>query len=67
MLDYALLFRGHNDEKLETIYNDLDVSIDFDDFKDIYDLVTEKPYSFLYVNTRTDELRSNFNKRVIIN
>lgn len=66
MLDYALLFRGHNDEKLETIYNDLDVSIDYDTFKDIYDIVTEKPYSFLYVNTRTDELRSNFNKKIII-
>jgi hypothetical protein len=66
MLDYALLFKGFNEDKLESIYNDLDVSIDYDTFKDIYDIVTEKPYSFLYVNTRTDELRSNFNKKIII-
>ena len=60
-LDYFLLFRGQPVKKLEEIHRDADVHIDFEEFCDIYKFATEKPYSFLYIDTNNCEFRRNFN------
>ena len=61
-IDYFIAFRSFSQEKLEYIHRVLDLSIEFNAFWDAYKYATEKPYSFLYLNVRTEELRSNFNK-----
>jgi hypothetical protein len=59
-LDYCLLFKSFNDDKLEQIHKDMDIGIDFNDFKQLYDYATRERYSFLYVDTRHDLFRRNF-------
>lgn len=65
-LDYILIFRGMPEYKLREIHRDADLSIDFDVFVKIYAFATSKPYSFLYINTRNDGLRINFDKEIYI-
>ena len=60
-IDYCLLFRAINQDKLKSIYKELDVSIPFETFIKIYEFATEKPYSFLYIDTNNGTFRRNFN------
>ncbi len=60
-IDFWLIFRGHQREKLEEIYKNADINIPFEEFANIYDQVTKEDYSFLYIDTRNNELRKNFN------
>jgi predicted transcriptional regulator len=64
-LDYLLLFRNFNEDKLKNIYESVDLSIPFEKFKDIYDYATREPYHFLYIDVRNEEFRENFDKRII--
>lgn len=64
-IDYWLIFKG-NDSKLKEIYRDCDTSISFPLFCKIYEIATQKPHSFLYIDTRNDTFRSNFNKLIVI-
>lgn len=63
-LDYALIFKSFSEEKLKDLYRDLDLSLDFDDFIKAYHYATLQPYSFLYISTKSDELRKNFNEKI---
>lgn len=65
-IDLWLVFRGQPKDKLETIYKDADLSIPFPLFHKIYNYATKEPYSFLFINTRNDELRQNFSKKFIL-
>ena len=60
-IDYWLLFAGHDKEKLEKIYHDADLNIDFDLFLKIYHEATEIKYHFLYIDTNNSEFRKDFN------
>jgi len=60
-IDYALLFKSFNEEKLRSIYDSLDLSIDFDDFLKLYYYATKDPYNFLYIDVRNEVFRKNFN------
>jgi hypothetical protein len=62
-IDVWIIFKGHPEDKLQTIFNDADLAIDFNMFKQIYYKATEKKYSFLYVDTRNDQFRRNFNSK----
>jgi len=62
--DYWIIMKGMNINKLETIHKDADVSMDFKSFKKVYDYATKKPYSFLYIDTRTDTYRKNFDELI---
>ena len=48
------------------IYKDCDSSIPIETFLEIYKKSTQKPFSFMYVDTRCDEFRCNFDKKFII-
>ena len=63
-LDYALIFKSFSEEKLKDLYRDLDLSIEFEKFVQAYHYATMQPYSFLYISTKTDELRKNFNEKI---
>lgn len=62
-IDNWLLFGGLHEEKLKLIYQYADLSIEFNNFEDIYENATEAKYNFLYIDTSNDELRKNFNSR----
>lgn len=59
-LDYALLFKSFNEEKLKDIYNLLDLSLPFEHFQQLYHFATKEPYSFMYVDVRNEKFRKNF-------
>src|SRR5690606_19545696 len=59
-LDYCLLFGGMTIEKLQILYNDFDLNIDFDLFHKLYQHATEKKYQFLYIDIRDNTFRRGF-------
>jgi len=63
-LDYCLLFRGYstNIDRLQAIYQNIDIAIPFEQFLDLYREATKEKYSFLYIS-KNGEYRINFNKR----
>lgn len=61
--DYLLLFKGQTREKLEKIISDGDLSIDIDRLEAIYKSATSVPYGFLYIDTRNEIYRKNFDCR----
>lgn len=62
-LDYILLFPKISEDKLEKIHEDLDLHLPFDLFEELYENATNKKYNFLYIDTRSEEFRRNFNAR----
>ena len=68
-LDYFLCFRSFSRDKLEHIHKLLDLSIGLEKFIDIYDYCFRDPnerFSFLYIDTRSQTFRKNFNKNLIL-
>lgn len=63
-IDYFMAFRAFPYEKMEVIHKLLDLSIPLNVFWKIYKECTEKPYSFMYLNIRNEEIRCNFNTMV---
>lgn len=64
-LDYALLFRNFNQDKLRNIYESLDLSVPFITFIEIYNFATREPYNFLYIDVRNEQFRKNFSEEII--
>ena len=65
-IDLFLTFKGFSDKKLELIYKDCDSGVSFETFCSIYKESTRKPFSFMYIDTRSDSFRQNFNKKFIL-
>jgi hypothetical protein len=65
-LDYLLLFKGMSEVKLEKVITDTDLTIDLPTLDKIYHHATLEPYNFLYIDTRQDIYRKNFDKQYII-
>jgi hypothetical protein len=65
-IDYCVVFKGMADDKVKVLHNDLNLSMDFEKFLEIYKNATEKPYSFLWISTSDDKLRCGFDKDIII-
>ena len=59
-LDALIVFKKMPDDVLKVAYNDTQVDVPFEKFKDIYKIATEEPYSFLYVDRVKDEFRIKF-------
>lgn len=62
-LDLFLIFKGFPEEKVALIYKDCDSSVPFETFYKIYKKSTIKPHSFMYIDTRSDQFRCNFNQQ----
>ena len=62
-----LIFKGlgNNMEKLEQIYRNADLSVSFEEFVSMYRFATINPFSFLYIDTRNNKYRVNFNKEIL--
>ena len=65
-LDYMIMFKGQDDEKLELIHRSLDLGISLEDFEKLYHYSVGEPYSFLYIDIRNDEYRKNFNEKILV-
>jgi hypothetical protein len=65
-IDTWLLFKSQPTEKLEQIYKDGDISLPFSTFEKMYKFATKEPYSFFYVDTRSEEYRIGFSKRFVL-
>ena len=66
--DNLIIFRGlsNNLEKLDQIYRNADLSLPFEEFVKVYRFATLNPFSFLYIDTRNNQYRVNFNKEIEI-
>jgi hypothetical protein len=60
-IDFWLLFAGHSDEKLLTIFENCDLNLTFELFKALYLDATKEKYNFLFVDKNRNEFRKNFN------
>jgi hypothetical protein len=65
-IDIFMIFKGFNDKKLAEIHKDCDSSVPFETFQRVYKQATEKPFTFLYIDTRSDKFRCCFNHEFII-
>jgi hypothetical protein len=65
-IDYFLAFKSFSEDKMALVHKGLDLSLDFDKLWNLYQHCTNKPYSFLYINVRTEQYRCNFNKSLDI-
>ena len=63
-LDYCLIFRGYssNIDRLQAIYQNIDIPIPFEQFAEMYRVATAEPYNFFYIS-KNNEYRKNFNQR----
>jgi len=61
-IDYYLLWKGLDDQRLESIYKDANLTVDFEVFHKLYQDASSKPYHFLYVDTVNDTFRDSFNE-----
>ena len=62
----AVLFRSFSEEKLHSIYADLDIEIDFDKFCDLYRFATAEPYQFLQYDVHGNRWLKNFNEEISV-
>jgi hypothetical protein len=65
-IDLFLIFKGFPEDKIALIYKDCDSSIPFQTFYKIYKKSTKYPHSFMYIDTRSDSFRRNFNQKFIV-
>lgn len=65
-LDYVILFKGHQQKKIDEIGKDVDIGVPKDELWDLYKFATEEPYSFLYCDVRGGTFRRNFNELIEI-
>jgi hypothetical protein len=64
-IDIWIVFRGQPKKKLQKIYDDAQISIEFDEFYKLYKIATKEKYNFFYINTQDQEFRYNFDKKLI--
>ena len=60
--DVILLFRDLTDKQLEHLFTHASLSVKFSEFLEMYKKATSEPYGFLYVDTREDKFRTNFDR-----
>ena len=65
-LDLWMIFKGFPEKKMQEIHRDCDSGLPFDLFYKIYKKATKKPFSFMYIDTRSDSYRRNFDQQFII-
>jgi hypothetical protein len=65
-LDYMLIFKGMNNDKLKRSYELLDLSIDYNYYLKMYYYSTSQPFNFFYIDIRSEVYRKNFNEKLQI-
>jgi hypothetical protein len=65
-IDYMLMFPNIPNDKVESVYKELDLATEYDIFQQLYSISTKDKYNFLYIDVRNDSFRKNFNQKFII-
>jgi hypothetical protein len=67
-LNYVLLYKGLEQslKKLQEIYNNLNISVPFNKFIDVYKYCTKEPYHFMYIDVENSEFRLDFTHKIDI-
>lgn len=63
-MDNLIAFAGHDENKMMKFYKDLDLTIPFEQFYNMYKNVTKDKFQFLYVDVPDSSFRKNFNKEI---
>ena len=63
-IDYWILFASHSEEKLERMFESMDLSCTFPQFLQLYRYANSEPYCFLYVDARGDTFCKNFTELI---
>jgi hypothetical protein len=67
-MDYILIFKGENEEKLKHLYDNADLPISFEEFQTLYHkAVNDHPFSFLYIDRTQNKFRIGFDQEIKIN
>ena len=64
-IEYWLLYKGIDDEKLEKIYKSIGLNISFENFLNIYKDATYEKFHFLYVDKNNQKLRKDFDQEYL--
>lgn len=64
-LDYAIIMKGMDPDKLQSIHTHLDLT-DYATFIKFYKYATSERYGFLYVDVRRDKYRKAFNTQLTL-
>lgn len=59
-LDYLLVFGGLPKDKIEHLYKFLNLSVDLDEFEELYHQAIQQRYDFLYVDITKNVFKRNF-------
>ena len=65
-IDTYILFGGLNNDKLEKVFENADLNIEFDVFLELYKDATKDKYNFFYVDSSNCTYRKNFNIKYIV-
>jgi hypothetical protein len=65
-LDYMMIFGHQPKDKLQEIHKELDLSISFDQFHELYKYATKDRFCFLYIDVVNEQFRKNFNMKLTI-
>ncbi len=67
-IDYVLLYRGlaKSLDKLSDIYKNLDLTVEFEQFIDLYSYATSEKYHFLYIDVVNSEFRKDFTHQITV-
>ncbi len=60
-IDFFIIFKGIDDDKLKHIFNNIQLKVNIDIVLSLYDKATEQPYSFLWIDIEDQKFRRNFN------
>ncbi|MDR3543384.1 MAG: hypothetical protein P4L69_20845 [Desulfosporosinus sp.] len=65
-MNYVLLFKDMPKERIEKVWKNCALPITFGQLEDMYEVATEKPYSFLYIDCPHNRYRINFSEEIEI-
>jgi hypothetical protein len=67
-LDYVLVFGRQSKEKMQELYDNLKLDIEFNDFWDMYQDATSQQFQFLYISRagKEDEFRKGFTEKFLL-
>jgi hypothetical protein len=60
-IDFCMLFKAFGEDKLQKMHELFDLSVPWKSFLALYHYATESPFSFLFIDVRSEKFRMNFN------
>lgn len=64
--NFCLLFKGIGDSKLKKFWDEKITSLNYEEFKNIYDNITDEKYQFLFIDVDNQQFRKNLDQLIIL-